>query len=132
MTARSRDGENDEYGDGGEQHTWPEALLPAEAARIWIAASLPGNPPVVGPLIVHQAKEWGATASFAALGAQTTASGARSGREVILKFSTLPLFAAAPRLAALLHAAAPGAVPEVLAWEQRDDGLSLTLFAPVE
>lgn len=136
MTAGSSDGENgenDENGDGSGQHTWPETLLPAQAAREWIAASLPGNPPVVGPLIVHQAKEWGATASFAALGAQTTASGARNGREVILKLATLPLFATAPRLAALLHTAAPDAVPEVLAGEQRDtDGLSLTLFRPFE
>ncbi|HEX6799852.1 MAG TPA: hypothetical protein VF116_19230 [Ktedonobacterales bacterium] len=127
------DGENgeDKGDESDEQHTWPEALLPAQAAREWIATSLPGNPPVVGPLIVHQAKEWGATASFATLDAQTTASGAHSGREVILKLSTLPLFAAAPRLAALLHAAAPDAMPEVIAWDQRD-GLSLTLFQPFE
>lgn len=128
MAASGADDENDE---GDEHHAWPEALLPAEAARAWIAASLPGRPPVVGPLIVHQAKEWGATASFAALGAETTVGGARGGAEVILKLAALPLFAAAPRLAALLHAAAPGAVPEVIAWEQRG-ALSLTLFRPFE
>ena len=135
MTVGSDDDDDDsgKNGEDAQQPTWPEALLPAEAARAWIAASLPGNPPVVGPLIVHQAKEWGATASFAALGAQTMVSGARRGREVILKVAALPLFAAAPRLAALLHAIAPDVVPEVIAWEQRNtDGLSLTLFRPFE
>jgi hypothetical protein len=112
-------------------HAWPEHLLPAEQARAWISGALPGRPPVVGPLMVLQAKEWGAIAAFAALDAGTLASGARSGREVILKLTRLPLFAAAPRLAALLHDAAPGAVPEVIAWEQRDTE-SLTLFPPFE
>lgn len=123
-------GDSDEDRDGGER-AWPEVLLPADAARAWIASVLPGIPPVVGPLIVHQAKEWGATASFAALGGETTATGARGGSEMILKIAALPLFAHAAPLAALLHDAAPDAVPQVIAWEQRG-GLSLTLFRPFD
>ena len=120
----------DEDGDGDERF-WPESLLPAEAARAWIASMLPGLPLVVGPVIVHQAKAWGATASFAALGNETTAGGARAGREVVLKVAVLPLFVQAPRLAALLHSAAPSHVPQVIAWEQRGP-LSLSLFRPFE
>ncbi len=125
-------GDDDEDGAlDSDALAWPETLLPASAARALITSALPGRPAVVGPLIVHQAKQWGATASFAALGGERTPGAARHGSEVILKVAALPRLAQAPRLAALLHDVAPESVPEVIAWEHRG-ALTLTLFHPFE
>ncbi|MFI5274774.1 MAG: hypothetical protein ACHQ4H_17220 [Ktedonobacterales bacterium] len=129
------DDEDDDERDGGENdseaHMWPEALVPAAAARAWIASVLPGGPHVAGPLQVLQAKSWGAVASFVALGTPANAGAAQRGEEVIFKACALPLFAAAPRIAALLARVAPGSVPEVYGWAQRG-AQTWTLFHTFE
>jgi len=107
-----------------DEHRWPDDLLDAAAVRAWIAAVLPGTREVAGPLYVHQAKEWGVTASFAA-------SNDAGVREVIFKAGLLRLFADAPRIAALLTRVCPNAVPQLLAWEPHGEG-SWSLFATFE
>jgi hypothetical protein len=116
-------------GDASE-HIWPEALVGAAEVRRWIAAVLPGQPEVVGPIQVMQAKEWGVTASFTAVVAAASGRAAH-GREVIFKAGALPLFAGAPRIAEMLSHCCPGLVPHVLAWEERGRQ-TWTLFAPFE
>jgi hypothetical protein len=113
------------------ERVWPEVMLAAAEAREWIASVLPGRPEVVGPIEVLQAKGWGVTASFAALGAQHTVGEARRGEEVIFKAAALPLFARAPQLAELLARHARGDVPDVVVWQQRG-AQTWTLFRPFE
>src|SRR5258708_40379558 len=98
-------GEND---DEVDEHTWPAALVDAGAVRAWIAAALPGQPKVLGPLLMQQAKEWGVTASFACAGAAPEES-----REVVFKACLLPLFARAPHAYTLLSRYCAGRGPEL-------------------
>jgi Phosphotransferase enzyme family len=116
--------------DHASEHVWPEALVGAAEVRRWIAAVLPGQPEIVGSIQVMQAKEWGVTASFAAV--ETVGPGrAAHGREVIFKAGALPLFAGAPRIAEMLSRCCPGLVPHVIAWEEHGRQ-TWTLFAPFE
>lgn len=103
-----------------DEHGWPENTVQAGEVRTWIASALPGKPDIVGPILVHQAKEWGVTASFAAVGVET--------REVVFKAAWHPLFRDAPRVYALLDRHCPGRVPELLA-ETRRGAQTWTLFA---
>lgn len=117
-----RDDETDEI----DEHTWPEELVAAGAVRAWIASALPGRPQVVGPILIHMAKEWGVTASFALAGPGTA-------REVVFKACLLPRFAAsAARLYPQLDRLCPGAVPHVLATRTLPDGASWLLFDAFE
>jgi hypothetical protein len=118
---------NDESAQDNDDHIWPEALLASEAVRTWIASALPGQPRVVGPLLVHQAKAWGVTASFVAAGSTPERS-----REVVFKASLLPLFARAPHIYALLTERCPGTTPELLAWTSPHPGQTWSLFSPFE
>jgi Phosphotransferase enzyme family len=104
-----------------DEHAWRDDLLDKETARAWIAAVLPETREVVGPLYVHQAKEWGVAASFLV----TDETGER---EVIFKAEWLRLFASAAKIAEVLHRVCPGMVPELLAWEPHGDG-TWSLFA---
>src|SRR5579859_4186785 len=109
-----------------DEHTSPEELVAAGAVRAWIASALPGRPAVVGPILVHMAKEWGVTASFAL-------AGAGPAREVVFKACLLPRFAApAARLYPLLDQLCPGAVPHILATRALPDGASWLLFDAFE
>src|SRR5262245_34434052 len=103
-------GEDEESEEELDERAWPAALVDADEVRGWISSALPGQPEVVGPLLGHQAKEWGVTASFAAAGPQA--------REVIFKAAAHPLFTAAPRTYALLSRRCAGSVPELLAWTE--------------
>lgn len=116
--------------ENASEHVWPEALVETAEVCCWIAAVLPGQPEVVGPIQVMQAKGWGVTASFAAVEAGGPGETLR-GREVVFKAGALPLFAGAPRIAAMLSRCCPDAVPHVLAWEERGPQ-TWTLFAPFE
>jgi hypothetical protein len=107
-----------------DEQTWPATLVDAGEVRRWISSVLPGLPPVIGPLLVHQAKEWGVTASFAAAGAQA--------REVVFKAAAHPLFVAAPHIYELLSRSCAGSVPELLAWTQPRLGQTWSLFAAFE
>jgi hypothetical protein len=100
---------------------WPADLLDQAEVKAWIAAVLPEMLDVIGPVCIHQAKEWGVTASFAVIGQF-------GAREVVFKAEQLPLFAGSGRTADLLTQACPGAVPELLAWQARGDG-NWALFA---
>jgi hypothetical protein len=111
---------SDEY----DEHAWHDDLVDKRAAREWIAAVLPETTQVVGPVYVHQAKEWGITASF-------LVSDLSGEREVIFKAQWLRLFASAAKIAELLDRACPGRVPQLLAWEPREDG-AWSLFAAFE
>jgi hypothetical protein len=113
--------------DDADEHTWPAALVNAGAVRAWIAAALPGQPQVLGPLLVQQAKEWGVTASFACADAAPEES-----REVVFKACLLPLFARAPHIYTLLSEHCAGSVPELLAWTAPRAGQTWALFAPFE
>jgi hypothetical protein len=116
----------DDETDEIDEHAWPEELVAAGAVRVWIASALPGCPAVVGPILVHMAKEWGVTASFAV-------TGAGPAREVVFKACLLPRFAAsAARLYPLLDRLCPGAVPHVLATRTLPDGASWLLFDAFE
>jgi hypothetical protein len=106
-----------EYGE----HAWPDALLDPVTVRAWIAAVLPETGNVNGPTSIHQAKEWGVTASF-------VVSGPFGEREVIFKAELLRLFAGAARTAELLSRVCRGAVPELLVWEPWGEGF-WSLFA---
>ena len=107
---------SDEY----DEHAWHDDLVDRGAAREWIAAVLPETTQVVGPVYVHQAKEWGITAAFLVSD--------RSGeREVIFKAQWLRLFAGAAKIAELLDRVCPGHVPQLLAWEPRGDGSLVAL-----
>ena len=119
----------DDYGENEEadEHTWPAALVDAGVVRAWIAAALPGQPKVLGPLLVQQAKEWGVTASFACAGMALEES-----REVIFKACLLPLFARAPHIYTLLSEHCAGNVPDLLAWTAPRAGQTWALFAPFE
>ena len=93
--------DGDDETDEIDEHTWPEELVAVGAVRAWIASALPGRPEVVGPILVHMAKEWGVTASFAV-------TGAGPAREVVFKACLLPRFAAsAARLYPLLDQLVP-------------------------
>jgi len=116
--------EDAECEDELDERAWPSALVEADEVRDWISSALPGQPEVVGPLLVHQAKEWGVTASFAAAGPQA--------REVIFKAATHHLFTAAPRVHDLLSRHCAGAVPELLAWAEPRPGQTWSLFAAFE
>lgn len=109
--------------EDNDEHVWPESLIQAGAVRAWIASVLPGTPEVVGPILVHQAKEWGVTASFAATGTEA--------REVVFKAAWHPLFHEAPRVYALLDRHCAGRVPALLA-EARHGRQTWTLFAAFE
>ncbi len=113
--------------DDPDEHIWPEALVAVEPVREWIASALPGQPRIVGPLLVHQAKAWGVTASFAAAGAAPDQT-----REVVFKASLLPLFARAPHVYTLLTERCPRSTPELLAWTLPRPGQTWSLFAPFE
>ncbi len=118
--------DGDDETDEIDEHTWPEELVAVGAVRAWIASALPGRPEVVGPILVHMAKEWGVTASFAV-------TGAGPAREVVFKACLLPRFAAsAARLYPLLDQLCPGAVPHVLATRTLPDGASWLLFDAFE
>jgi hypothetical protein len=109
--------ESDQY----DERSWPADLLDQAEVKAWIAAVLPEVLEVIGPVCIHQAKEWGVTASFAVIG--------RSGaREVVFKAEQLPLFASSGRIAELLTRSCPGTVPELLAWQARGEG-NWALFA---
>jgi Phosphotransferase enzyme family len=109
--------ESDQY----DERSWPADLIDRAEVKAWIAAVLPEILEVKGPICVHQAKEWGVTASFAVVG--------QSGvREVVFKAEQLPLFAGSGRTAELLARACPGAVPEILAWQSHGEG-NWALFA---
>jgi Phosphotransferase enzyme family len=111
---------SDEY----DEHAWHDDLVDKRAVREWIADVLPDISEVVGPVYVHQAKEWGITASFLVTD--------RSGeREVVFKAQWLRLFAGAAKIAELLDRVCPGKVPQLLAWEPRGDG-AWALFAAFE
>src|SRR5690242_9638166 len=119
------DDETDEA-DDLDEHTWPEELVAAGAVRAWIASALPSRPEVVGPILIHMAKEWGVTASFAVTGPATA-------REVVFKACLLPRFAApAARFYPLLDQLCPGAVPHVLAIQMTPDGACWLLFDAFE
>jgi hypothetical protein len=109
--------ESDQY----DEHSWPADLVDQAEVQAWIAAVLPETLEVIGPICIHQAKEWGVTASFATIGP----SGAR---EVVFKAEHLPLFASSGRTAELLARACPDAVPEILAWQAQELG-NWALFA---
>jgi hypothetical protein len=114
-----------------DANVWPDKLLHPSAARAWIASALPGAGQVLGPIQILQAKHWGVTASFAVTGEASADGRAQHGREVIFKAAARGMFPAAPQVAEALARCVPGAVPELLAWERRDD-LTFTLFAPFE
>ena len=111
---------SDEY----DEHSWRDDLLNQEGAREWIAAVLPEITQVVGPVYVHQAKEWGITASF-------LVTDQIGEHEVIFKAQWLRLFAGAAKIAELLGRFCPGKVPHLLAWEPHGDG-AWSLFAAFE
>jgi hypothetical protein len=112
----------DDETDEIDEHAWPEALVAAGAVRSWIASALPGRPQVVGPILIHMAKAWGVTASFALMGVGPA-------REVVFKACLLPRFAtSAVRIYPLLDRLCPGAVPHVLATQAQPDGASWLLF----
>jgi hypothetical protein len=108
---------SDEY----DEHAWHDDLVDKRAVCSWIAAVLPDIREVAGPVYVHQAKEWGVTASF-------LVTDHTSEREVIFTAQWLRLFSGAAKIAELLDRVCPGKVPQLLAWEPRGDG-AWSLFA---
>ncbi len=119
--------EHEADADDENQHVWPASLIDAEQVRAWIASALPGQPRILGPVLVHQAKAWGVTASFAVAAVTPDQS-----RELIFKASLLPLFVRAPRIYALLSRRCPGVTPSLLASSTPRPGQTWSLFAPFD
>lgn len=117
----------DDENDTTDEHEWPSTAIDAEEAQAWIASALPGQPRVLGPIEVLQAKEWGVTARFVAVTPDPSGPSHASADEVVFKASWLRLFAQAPEVYALLTRHCQGNVPDLLAAERRGD-VTWTLF----
>ncbi len=119
-TPTDDDNDNDDNDNG--EHEWPSTAIDAEEAQAWIASVLPGQPRVLGPIEVLQAKEWGVTARFVAVTPAPSATASHSSAdEVVFKAGWLRLFAQAPQLYSLLTRHCQGNVPDLLASVRRDD-----------
>lgn len=93
----------------GSTTTWPVERLDEPAVREWIAAALPGQPMVAGPVELYRANDYGVTARF------TIESGALAGEGLVLKANFLPMTFAAAAPYRLLSHCCSGDVPELVA-----------------